>query len=81
MHCMCFQTSSTYLVRNLSVWEISFLLTNFQKLFTVSNTVTDVAPIFSKRCYACSTVVTITYYRDGQLILLKGHFEKVAFTW
>jgi len=45
-----------------------FLLTNFEKLFTVSHTVTIVAHIFIKRCYACSTVVTITYCRDGQLI-------------
>jgi len=57
-----------------------FLLTNFQKLFTVSNTVTIVAHIFIKRCYACSTVVTITYCRDGQLIWLKGHFDEVAFS-
>ena len=57
-----------------------FLLTNFQKLFTVSNTVSIVAHIFIKRCYACSTVITITYCRDGQLIWLMGHFEKVAFS-
>ena len=57
-----------------------FLLTNFQNLFTVSNTVTIVDHIFIKRCYACSIVVTITYCRDGQLIWLNGHFEKVAFS-
>jgi len=44
-----------------------FLLTNFQ-LFTAPNTVTIVAHIFIKRCYAWSTVVTIPYCRDGQLI-------------
>jgi len=32
------------------------LLTNFQKLFTVSNTVSIVAYIFIKRCYACYTI-------------------------
>ena len=57
-----------------------FLLANFQKLFTVSNTVTIVAHSFIKRCYACSTVVTITYCRNGQLLWLKGHFAKVAFS-
>jgi len=56
-----------------------FLLTNVQKFFTVSNTVSIVAQIFIKRCYACSTVITITHCRDGQLIWLKGHFEKVTF--
>jgi len=39
-----------------------------------------VAHIFSKRCYASSTDITITYRRDGQLIWLKGQFEKVAFS-
>jgi len=57
-----------------------FLLNNFQKLFTVSNAVTIVAHIFIKRCYAFSTVVTITYCRYGQLIWLKGPFEKATFS-
>ena len=66
-------------VKSFNLGKI-FLLTNFQKLFTVSNTVAVVAHIFIKRCYACSTVVTITYCRDGQLIWLKGHSEKVTFS-
>jgi len=28
----------------------------------------------------CSTVIKIAYCRDGQLIWLEGHFEKVAFS-
>jgi len=77
---MCFQTSSAFLVRNLSVWEIS-LLTIFQKLFTVSNTVIIVAAyMFIKRCYACPTVIKITFCRNEQLIWLEGHFEKAAFS-
>jgi len=43
---MCFQTSSEFLVRYLSP-NLS-LLTNFQKLFTVSNIVNIVAHIFFK---------------------------------
>jgi len=57
------------------------LLTNFQKLFTVSNTVSIVVYIFIKRRCACSTAIKITYCRDGQLIWLTDHFEKVAFRW
>jgi len=60
--------------------ENLFLLTNFQNLFAVSSTVTIVAHIFNQRCYACSTVVIITYCRDGRLIYLKGHFENAAFS-
>jgi len=49
-----------------------FLLINFQKLFTVSNTVSIAAYLFNKKCYACSffycTVIEIGYCRDGQLI-------------
>jgi len=37
------------------------LVTSFQKLFTVS----IVAYIFIKRCYACSTAIKITYCRCG----------------
>jgi len=57
------------------------LLTHFQKFFTVYNTFSIVGYIFIKRCYACSTVIKINYSRDGQLILLKGHFEKIVFNW
>jgi len=40
--------------KSLSLGNLS-LLTNFQKLFTVSNTVSiAVAYIFIERCYACS---------------------------
>jgi len=59
------------------------LQANFQKLFvvSVSDTVTiAVAYIFIKRFYTCSTVIKITYCRDGQLIWLDGHFEKAAFS-
>ena len=56
------------------------LLTNFQKLFTVTNTVSIVVYIFIKRSYACSTVIKIAYCRDGQLIWFKGNFVKVAFS-
>jgi len=73
---MCFQTSSEFLVRNLSA--NLFLLTNFQKLFAVPNIVSIVAYVFIKRCYACSTVIKITYCGDGQLIWLEGRFEKVG---
>ena len=67
--------------KSFSLGKLS-LLANFQKLFTVSNTVSIVAYIFIKICYACSTVIKITYRRDGQIIWLKkGHFEKVAFRW
>jgi len=55
-----------------------FFPTNFPKVFTVSHPVGIIA---HKRYYACSAVITITHCRDGQLIWLKGHFEKVAFTW
>jgi len=64
-------------VKSFSLGNL-FLLTNFQKLFTVSNKLSIVAHIFIKRCYACSTVFTITYCRDGQFIWLKGYVEKVA---
>jgi len=65
--------------KSFSLGNLS-LLANFQKLFTVSNTVSIVvAYIFIKRCFACSTVIKIAYCRDRQLIWLEGHFEKAAF--
>jgi len=48
--------------KSFSLGNLS-LLTNFQKLFTVSNSVSIVAYIFINRCYACSTVIRITYCR------------------
>jgi len=69
-----------FIAKSFSLENLS-LLTNFQKLFTVSNTVSIVAYIFIKICYAWSTVIKITYCRHGQLIWLKGRFAKVAFSW
>jgi len=66
--------------KSFSLGNLS-LLTNVRKLFSASNTVSIVAYVFIKRCYACSTVIRITYCRDGQLIWLKGHFEKIASSW
>jgi len=48
-----------FIAKFFSLGNLS-LLTNFQKVFTVSNTVIIVAYIFIKRFYACSTVTTIT---------------------
>jgi len=43
-----------FIAKFFSLGNLS-LLTNFQKLFTVSNTVSIVAYIFIKRCDVCST--------------------------
>ena len=59
-----------FLAGNLS------LLTNVQKLFTVSNAVSNVAYVFIKRCYACSTVIRIAYCRDGQSSWLKATLRR-----
>jgi len=56
------------------------LLTNFQKFVAVTITVSIVGNICIKRCYACSTVIKITYCRCGYLIWLEGHFEKAVFS-
>jgi len=69
-----------FIAKLFSLGNLS-LLTNFQKLITVTNIVSIVAYIFTKRCYACSMVIEITYCSDGQLIWLKGRFAKVAFKW
>jgi len=67
--------------KSFSLGKVS-LLANFHKLFPVSNTISIVVYIFIKMCYTCSTVITITYCSDGQIIWLKkGHFEKVAIRW
>jgi len=63
--CLCFQTSSAFLVQNLSVWEIYLCWLISRSSFTVSNTLsTVVAYIFIKRCYTCSTIIKITYCRQ-----------------
>jgi len=58
--CMCFQISSAFLVRNISVWEI-YLCWIISRSFLQSLTPL-VLYTFIKRCYACS--IEITYCRD-----------------
>jgi len=47
----CIFTAQSFSLGNL------FLQTNFQNLFTVSNTVSIAAYIFNKRCYACTFLI------------------------
>jgi len=57
--------ATSFSLGNLSV------LTNSQNLFTVSNTVSIVAHIFIKRCYACFTVIKMTHCRDWAINLAR----------
>ena len=71
---MCFPTSSAFSVQNVSVWEIYLCwLISRNSLQSLKPLVLySLHYIFIKRCYAYSTVIKITYCRDGQLIWLKG---------